>query len=433
MRRLMLMLIPLLLVIIPAAAQEDDDEDGLAASPATYTTTAHSLTGNRVVPGSGAFPDVQQNDIELPAIPAWVLGAPVGNEPVWIVVDVNGAVYGTYVGAEGAYVRTDALNDSLPPGMPPIMATDAFGSFIDFNLPENLAAYTHPSRVTERTAYITEAGRLALVDGAGSVLNLLDVNAASDLRVVINTVGQAAAYVESTDQRYVHGIMGDRLEHAAMVVLDLGTGAVTALVELPGTMVFEGLSPFWADVDGDGSADLVTTVADDGIGAQVRVYTAQGTLLATGPAIGQSNRWRHQLAWASFGPQGENLLAEVLTPHIGGVVGFFAYDGAGELVRVARAEGFSSHPINSRNLDMAVAGDFDGDGQVELVVPNQQRDEISGLALAPDYTVIERWQLPLDGQLMTNLSAVTLPDGGLALAAGVQGYDGVARLRLWRP
>ena len=48
---------------------------------------------------------------------------------------------------------------------------------------------------------------------------------------------------------------------------------------------------------------------------------------------------------------------------------------------VVNVPGFRSHKIKSRNLDMAVAGDFHGDGRVELLVPNQTLDEIGGIRL----------------------------------------------------
>ena len=45
--------------------------------------------------------------------------------------------------------------------------------------------------------------------------------------------------------------------------------------------------------------------------------------------------------------------------------------GADPLNLVAQQDGVTSHPVFSRNLDMALAGDLDGDGQPELVVFDQ--------------------------------------------------------------
>jgi len=70
---------------------------------------------------------------------------------------------------------------------------------------------------------------------------------------------------------------------------------------------------------------------------------------------------------APFGPNGELELAEVLTPRIGGIAGFSRMDGD-PLNLVAQQDGVTSHYVFSRNLDMGLAGDLDGDGQLELVV-----------------------------------------------------------------
>ena len=73
---------------------------------------------------------------------------------------------------------------------------------------------------------------------------------------------------------------------------------------------------------------------------------------------------------APFGPNGELGLPEVLTPDIGGIAGFYRLDGD-SLNVVTQQDGFTSHPVFSRNLDMALAGDLDGDGQPELIVFDQ--------------------------------------------------------------
>jgi hypothetical protein len=75
---------------------------------------------------------------------------------------------------------------------------------------------------------------------------------------------------------------------------------------------------------------------------------------------------------------------------------------------------------------MAVAGDFNGDGQLEIVVADQSRQTINGLQHTTD-GVEPVWSLPLAGRLTTNLAAVTLPDGRLGLAAGTE----EGRIHVW--
>jgi hypothetical protein len=120
-------------------------------------------------------------------------------------------------------------------------------------------------------------------------------------------------------------------------------------------------------------------------------------------------------------------LVDVLTPHLTGVVEFFQLH-AERLEVVAGVPGYTSHVIGTRNLDMALAGDFDGDGSIEVLLPDQSRTELGAIRRTGDDAEVA-WIVPLDGILTTNLAAVSFPDGGLALGLG-RG-DGV--LRVWMP
>jgi hypothetical protein len=202
---------------------------------------------------------------------------------------------------------------------------------------------------------------------------------------------------------------------------------IVTQIDLSGDAVYEGLSPIWADVDGDTMPDLITTVSDSRSGSRIRVYrmTYDGIREADGEAIGQGHRWQHQLAFAPFGPNGEMELVDVRTPHIGGIVRFYQFNGESMEV-VTQLEGYTSHILGSRNLDMAVAGDFNGDGRPEIVLPSQDRSRIAGIQHNDNGAEVV-WELPLDSTLSTNLSALNMPDGKLALAAGTSNGN----LRVW--
>ncbi|RMG84427.1 MAG: hypothetical protein D6712_11280, partial [Chloroflexi bacterium] len=310
-----------------------------------------------------------------------------------------------------------------------MLSDDVFTPIINFNNP-----LSHPvpfGRGTDYWLIVTSDGELVLRGDGEKVLDVFSRQLAPDARVVISENGLIAVYAAATDQRYVHGIMGDDLEPTELWVFRIEDKKLeeVAHVALSGDAVFEGISPFWADIDEDGTPDLVTTVSDSTGGARLRAYLMRedGLHPVDGPAIGRAYRWRHQLAFGPFGPNGEMELIDVLTPHIGGVVEWFRYqDGA--LVRVASLSGYTSHVINTRNLDMAVAGDFNGDGLPEVVLPNQERTALSGIQRTADGAEVV-WTLPLEGRLSSNLAALTLEDGNLMLAAGLD--DG--RIRVWLP
>lgn len=98
---------------------------------------------------------------------------------------------------------------------------------------------------------------------------------------------------------------------------------------------------------------------------------------------------------APFGLEGQSELAVVRTPHIGGVVEFYRMEGD-RLNIVAEIPGYSIHTIGSRNLDNALAGDFDGDGAIELLLPDQTHTRLEAIRRTGQGAEVV-WSLPMDG------------------------------------
>lgn len=433
MRLRLLTLLLLLLFTVTTTAQDDPR--------LTYAYTYHQPSGNRFVAGQGTFPAVRAYDLQLKRPIFWVVGS--GAEyafygiptamPLWATITADDTERYLAV-VDNQLTEVFSRETALSVIRPPFMYMDDTGQPFMLNAPDG-SDLSHPMLLPNGAwVYVTSDGSVTpggAIDMSGIDIDAtpLPLNALPDARIVVNGAGQIAVYVGATNQRYVHGVIGDLFEAAALAVLEIEGDElkVVARVDLPESDVFEGISPFWADVDQDGADDLIVTVSNLTVGAQIRAYRADGSLLATGPAIGRGGRWRHQLAFGPFGPNGEQELVDVLTPHIGGVVEFYRLNGD-QLEIVASLPGYTSHLIGSNNLDMTVAGDFNGDGQPEIILPIQNRTAIAGLQHTAD-GVQEVWRLPLDAPLLTNLSAVTLPDNRLALAAGM--IDG--RLRVWLP
>jgi hypothetical protein len=208
---------------------------------------------------------------------------------------------------------------------------------------------------------------------------------------------------------------------------NLTTGEISTIITMNNHMVIEGIAPIWTDLNGDGTHDIIITASNPQYGAQLIVYSDTGQLIATGPNIGQGFRWRHQIAVAPFGVNRELEIVSVRTPHLGGVVEFSRLE-SNKLITVAELPGYTSHIIGSRNLDMAAVGDFDSDGYIELLLPNQSRSKLAAIRRIEDKAK-EVWSLPLDAPLNTNLGAVSLLDGGIAIGVGME--NGI--LRIWHP
>lgn len=389
--------------------------------------------GNRYVPGSGSVPFVEPLDIPLDGLPDWVAAASTGDGgSIWVVTrqaaaDALRPALAFEVQADGAYRAIDLFPDQLPALTPPYLA-------VADGLPSLYAALHEEAQPATHPVVLPESQRLVMILTNGDLLFLggeedvrLPVDALPDARILVDE-NERLLLLTAPTTRYDHGIMGDAIEAAAMTLVEtIPVPHVALVISIPEPQVIEGLAPIWADLDGDGLREIVVTVSDAQQGAQLQVYREDGQIAAAGPTIGQGYHWRHAIAVAPFGPDGALELVDVRTPHIGGTVEFFRWEGAA-LVVTASMPGFSSHVINSRNLDMAAAGDFDGDGRVELLVPAQDRSSLGGIRRTETGAEIA-WRLGLAGRVVTNLAAVTFDDGRLAVGVGQEN----GTLRLWLP
>lgn len=434
----------LLCVMIGSVAAQDtppvtEESQPPSSNPIFYFYTYHRINGNRLVPGTGSFPNVPGYDVQLDSVPVWVVGGNVpGDIPRWQVRDALG--YSQLVirpvdsPVPGIIRSEDPTTKGEPSTALPVMAITA-GASGNLKSQDNPTSMTHPVPLLDGSVYfqVTYNGDVAIWRN-NIELARLSLNALRDARPVVNGDGLIAVYAGATDQRYVHGILGDNVEGSALVVVKLTSNqfGIQTRVDLEGEDVFEGISPFWADVNADGIEDLVTTVSNSTVGSWIRVYLYDGAEFigqVNSAPLGQDSRWIHQIAFGPFGPNGESELVAIRTPDINGAVQFLRYNAeTNSLDTVGEKEGYTSHMIGSRNVDMAVAGDFNGDGQPEVVLPSQDRTRIVGVQHTTE-GVLEMWSLPVNGRIVTNLSAVVLPDSSLALAYGTD--DG--RLRVWLP
>lgn len=386
-------------------------------------TTYQSVDGNRYSTGWGAASSAAPLDVALSFTPAWVLGTPVQTGHLWVAVSDQGDVEAFVL--EHDEVNPVSLNISrLPAGVPPALLVEGDSAQL-LAAPQAAAQVpSHPIPVGDRLAYLDEQGNLVL-HRANSPPDIVPIQALPDARI-LSDGGQRVLVLANPSTQYLHGIFGDIIEPTSAVIVDASVEPPrVSRVDVPDGKVIEGLFAMWADVDDDGEREIVVTLSDRSNGGQITIYSEQGETERQGPGIGRGFRWRHQLAVAPFGPQGELELVDVLTPHIGGVVEFRGLDDATLPIRVS-VRGYTSHVNRSRNIDMAAAGDFDGDGVVELVLPNQRRTHLAGISRTAGGAFVD-WELPLQGTLTSNVAVLRTTSGRLSLAAGRA--DNV--LRIW--
>ena len=379
----------------------------------------------RYLPSPTDLISATQIDIPLAGKPLWVAGIPHAGGSIWTVALEDGSLQAFIVNSNG-YTTIPVSPEKLPPGVSlTIYSRD--GKVYALIAPgTDTSPLTAPLLLGQHLsgiAYIATDGDLVIWQNGQETR--LPVDALPDSRILSDGQGRLLLLSNPTD-RYAHGVLGDELEAAAITLIETTPEPrISNRISIPEPAVIEGVSPIWADINNDGELEIIVTLSNAQNGARIVAYKQDGSLLAEGPAIGTGFRWRHQLVVAPFGSSGEKLLAVVRTPHIGGVVEFYRLNGD-KLEITTEIPGFSTHSIGSRNLFTAQAGDFDNDGQIELLAPDQSHARLGIVGVDNDPVL---W-LSLGAKLLTNLASVTLTDSeSFALAAGLSNNS----LRVWLP
>ncbi len=402
MNRRKCIMVPALLVTLALMAHASASE----LRPDDLAYTHISPEGNRYTSLKADLPSSSPIDIELKGTPRWVLG--MGE--FWAVVLEDGSTQAFRLDGRKAHpARLTAIG--VRADAPPVLIRTGEEYTI------TSSGLTSPAFLSSGKTVEVRGGKLYIGGSQISVITL------PDSRVLTDPRGRALVLTGPTSS-YGHGVLGDMVEATGFSIISDGIPPIHA--KMSQGRVIEGTSAIWADLDGDGTWEVIVTTSHASDGARIDVYAETGEPKATGPPIGSGNRWRHQIAAAPFGPGGQMEIASVRTPHIGGMVEFFALNGKW-LKLAASKRGYSSHAIGSRNLDMAVAGDLDLDGRVELLVPTNSMRALAGLRRTRT-GVEEAWRLELPGRLSTNVAVAAL--GGRAVI-GAGTYKGI--LRLWLP
>jgi hypothetical protein len=154
----------------------------------------------------------------------------------------------------------------------------------------------------------------------------------------------SAQYAAPTD-RYAHGILGDAIEWGELkITTDTGIRSFM----LAQDRVFEDVAPRLADVNGDGTPEVVVVETLATQGAQLAVYDASGKIAAT-PHIGRTNRWLAPIGIADLDGDGTIEIAYIDRPHLAKTLRVWRFvDGA--LEPVADLSGLTNHRIGERDI-----------------------------------------------------------------------------------
>lgn len=202
--------------------------------------------------------------------------------------------------------------------------------------------------------------------------------------------GITKAFYGCPTSRYDHGILGDATEAGCIVAKNAAGQDI--LFTLPENAVFEDITPRLADINGDGSTDIVTILTSLTKGASLAILSEQnGTLkvIAQTPYIGRPHRWLAPAGIADFDGDGRLEIAFVRTPHIGGTLEFWGFNGS-NFRQQTKLKGFSNHRIGLTRITTSRLKDFDGDGITDLALPNANWSKIRIISLAKGGIEIEQ-------------------------------------------
>ncbi len=229
----------------------------------------------------------------------------------------------------------------------------------------------------------------------------------------------ARAWLAQPTDRYDHGVLGDKIEAAA---LDIETrDGKRETVHLKSDAVFEDLQPRIADLDGDGHDEIVVVKSYLKRGSALAIIglrRGKYEILAETPPLGGPHRWLNPAGIGDFTGNGKIDIALVRQPHVVGALEIWNWHD-GRLQKVAEMKDVSNHIAGTRALDMSVVADFDGDGIADIAIPSLDRSRLRVLSFAPRPREIANIALP--AKAVTNLGLIKGESGpavALALANG---------------
>ena len=167
----------------------------------------------------------------------------------------------------------------------------------------------------------------------------------------------ARAWFDDPVTRYRHFVLGRQHEPETLWVDAPGNrGLCGHALTLDADHVFEDVAPRLADLDGDGTNEVIVARSHRRLGAQLAVYRwTEGalTLAAATPYIGRAHRWLAIIGAADLDGDGAMEIAYVDRPHLARTLRVWRH-AEGTLTELAAATGLTNHRIGEDHISAAL-------------------------------------------------------------------------------
>lgn len=229
--------------------------------------------------------------------------------------------------------------------------------------------------------------------------------------------GDWRAWYSGDTARYAHGVLGDEWEAETLVVERAGERFQFTLGP---DSVFEDLEPRIADLNNDGVPEFIAIKSYLNAGAAVALFGFRDGVfapLAESEPIGSANRWLNPAGVADYDGDGATEIAVVRTPHIGGIIQHFGWDG-GPVLRLERSvRGYSTHRIGSTLLALSITLDWNGDGIPDLMLPRQDHRTLTVVTWTGE-EFVELAAFTNEARITTRFARIRPPQGQQSGSAG---------------